>query len=51
MKNETELKNKKFAEILEKQEKRLLDISGISRDHAEKMLFENLERTLSKQVF
>ena len=49
-KNETEVKNKKFAEILEKQEKRLLDISGISRDHAEKMLFENLERTLSKQV-
>lgn len=49
-KNETDIKNKKFAEILEKQEKRLLDISGISRDHAEKMLFENLERTLSKQV-
>ena len=48
-KNETDIKNKKFAEILEKQEKRLLDISGISRDHAEKMLFENLERTLSKQ--
>ncbi len=49
-KNEAELKNKKFAEILEKQEKRLLDISGISREHAEKMLFENLERSLSKEV-
>ncbi len=48
-KNDADLKNKKLGEVVEKQEKRLLDMTGISRDQAEKMLLENLERSLSKQ--
>ena len=49
-KNEWENKNKRLVDILEKQEKQLLGLTGISRDQAEKMLIENLERTLSRQV-
>lgn len=49
-KNDWEQKNKRLLETLEKEERRLLDITGLSRDQAEKILLENLERTLSKQV-
>ncbi|MSR30337.1 MAG: ribonuclease Y [Gemmataceae bacterium] len=49
-KNEAEQRTLKLDEVLRDQEKKLLTITSLTREEAERKLFDNLDRTLSKKT-
>jgi ribonuclease Y len=49
-KDALEKKNKHLDELIEQETKRLHEITGLSRDVAQKMLLERLERELSEEI-
>src|SRR4029079_7727863 len=49
-KESLEKKNKQLEELIEQETKRLHEITNLSREAAEKMLLERLERELAEEV-